>query len=280
MPCWCNLPVVFSNACHVGRLRTGNLGDFFSHIPSGHLGNLPSHLRVGDGIALKIILNNINTSNQQMASWNDEASKKDVDNQTMSPLVASFMPSQASNPFFRLMESEIPASPCSESAGSESSVTNGHHVARRVSFSPGDATSFSMSSQGVSQKAVNSNAIPTLKGGVVGFSQAQQPADEKRVDVSRSSFAHEFSMKSAKNCLPRLDAKPETEAPEMPSSHNQMTILSQKNQCDSGLPNNLSPGLAVSKQLTLGTFAASTYSSPRLHSPTPRPRFSSHEGIA
>lgn len=237
---------------------------------------------MGDGIALKIILNNTNTSNQQMASWNDEASKKDVDNQKMSPLVASFMPSQASNPFFRLMESEIPASPCSESAGSESSITNGHHVARRVSFSPRDATNFSMSSQGVSQKAVNSNAIPSLKSGVIGFSPAQQPADEKRVDVSRSSFAHEFSfsMKSAKNCLPRLDAKPSTEALEMPSSHNQMTISSQCNQCDSGLPNNLSPGLAVSKQLTLGTFAASTYSSPRLHSPTPRPRFSSHEGIA
>ncbi len=31
---------------HDGRLRLGSLGDFFSHIPSGHLGNLPSHLKV------------------------------------------------------------------------------------------------------------------------------------------------------------------------------------------------------------------------------------------
>jgi hypothetical protein len=274
------IAIRFSDAFFVGRLRTGNLGDFFSHIPNGHLGNLPSHLRVGDYIAWEIIFSTINTSKQQMASWNDDASKKDVDNQKMSPLVASFMPNQASNPFFRLMESEIPASPCSESAGSESSITNAHHVARRVSFSPGDATSVSMSLQGFSQRAVNSYANPALKSGVVEFLQTQQTADEKRVDAARSDFASEVSIKSTRNYMPRLDTKPLTVAADIPSSRNRTTNISQCNHGESGVPNNLSPGLAVSKQITLGTFAASTYSSPRLHSPTPRPRFSSHEGIA
>jgi hypothetical protein len=34
------------DVCCNGRLRLGSLGDFFSRIPSGHLGNLPSHLKV------------------------------------------------------------------------------------------------------------------------------------------------------------------------------------------------------------------------------------------
>jgi hypothetical protein len=37
----------FLKNLHVdGRLRVGKLGEFFSRIPSGHLGNLPSHLKV------------------------------------------------------------------------------------------------------------------------------------------------------------------------------------------------------------------------------------------
>jgi hypothetical protein len=203
-----------------------------------------------------------------MASFYDDASKKESDNQKMSPSVASFMPSQANNPFFRLTESQIPASPCSESAGSESSQTN-DHVARRVSFSPSEAASFLKSSPTQSQVVTGAYIAPTLKSAPV----SNLPED-RRLENLRSLFAHDQSIKSTKptqfigKCL-----------------SDSATIRHQNvnsSQINAGVPNNLSPGLAVSKPQpsnSSATFAAATYSSPHLHSPTPRSRFSTHDAI-
>lgn len=207
-----------------------------------------------------------------MASLNDEASRKESDTQKMSPSVASFMPSQASNPFFCLMESEIPASPCSESAGSESSQTAGNHIARRVSFSPGDAVSFTMVSPANSQVPARISAVPILKSAVLSNSPAQQIVEEKLIEFSRSTSAHVPQMTSSKSNQ-FLRKSP----PDAVMLRNQSISTNQSNP---GVPNNLSPGIVVMNHSTSGTFAACTYSSPQLHSPTPRPRFSSHDGIA
>ncbi len=206
----------------------------------------------------------------------------------MSPLVASFMPSQASNPFFRLMESEIPASPCSETAGSEtagseSSQTQGHHVARRVSFSPAaETSSLCISSTLNLQKNPVVGSISVLKSASSSHHQAQQIADERRVENLRSAFAHDPFMKSKQHNLPNSASQKNSRIHAMSPTEtvilrNQSIDASQNNP---GVPNYLSPGLAISKQPTSGTFAAATYSSPPVHSPTPRPRFSTHEGIA
>jgi hypothetical protein len=197
----------------------------------------------------------------------------------MSPLVASFMPSQASNPFFRLMESEIPASPCSESAGSESSQTHGH-VARRVSFSPaGETSSLCVSSTLNLQKFEVVSAFSVLKSASSSHLQAQQIADERRVENLRSAFAHDPSMKSAHHNLPNSSQQKFSQIHAMSPTEN-VILRIESSQSNQGVPNYLSPGLAVSKQPTSGTFAAATYSSPHVHSPTPKPRFSTHEGIA
>lgn len=210
-----------------------------------------------------------------MALSNDDASKKESDNQKMSPLVASFMPSQASNPFFRLTESEIPASPCSESAGSESSQTNEHHVARRVSFSPRDAASLFKSSPAHSQVSLGAQIAPVLKSAAVSNLHVEQVAGNWRLENSRSAFAHDQSKFSQQN-QPQFVGKPLSDSAVIRNSAN-------SGQIKAGVPNSLSPGLAVSKPQTSNssaTFAAATYSSPHLHSPTPRPRFSNHDGIA
>lgn len=192
------------------------------------------------------------------------------------------MPSQSSNPFFRLMESEIPASPCSESAGSELSQPQGHDLARRVSFSP-EASDFPVFSPLNFQKFANALATPVLKGAASSHLQVQQSAVERRVEISRSTSVFDSSIhvsthhnlqKSTQQLLPQPHKKSPTESVML---RNQCSKSSQSNP---GVPNYLSPGLAVSKQATLGTFAAATYSSPPVHSSTPRPRFSSHEGIA
>jgi len=222
------------------------------------------------------LIQKINTLKQQMALLNDEATRKESDTQKMSPFVASFMPSQANNPFFCLMESDIPASPCSESAGSESSQTagNGHHIARRVSFSPGDAVSFTVVSPAHSQILARVSAIPALKSAGVSNPQVHQIADERVIEFPPSASVHGPQMASSKSNLPQFHRK---SPPEASMSRNQSISAYQNNP---GVPNNLSPGLVVMNHSTPGTFAASTYNSPQLHSPTPRPRFSSHDGIA
>jgi hypothetical protein len=263
-------------SCVDGRLRLGNLGDFFSHIPNGHLGNLPSHLKVHSHVKNELCNAAVNRFEQQLASWNDDASKKETDNQKMSPLVASFMPSQASNPFFRLMESEIPASPCSESAGSESSQTN-DHVARRVSFSPRNVARFSKPTQAQCQVLAEACIAPVLQRAAVSNLHMHQIADDKTVEPSRATVAHDRSMKPTMQILPQFVVKSPKDSSSM---RNQSASASQSN---AGVPKSLSPGLAVSKQQISSystTFTAATYGSPQMHSPTPKPRFSSHDGMA
>jgi hypothetical protein len=224
-----------------------------------------------------------------MASLTDETSKKESDNQKMSPLVASFMPSQASNPFFRLMESEIPGSPCSESVGSESSQHHDQHIessqhhdqqiARRVSFSPDEKSKFFLASQLKPQKLVAASASPVLKTARASHSQTKNISEGKIVEKSRSAFAHDSNLiqSTQQNLLVQQNIQQMHAKPQAVTSRNQNANSSQGNQ---GVPNNISPGFAGLKQTNSGTFAAATYSSPTVHSPTPRPRFSHHDGIA
>lgn len=226
-----------------------------------------------------MLTRNNHTLKQNMASLTDETSKKESDNQKMSPLVASFMPSQASNPFFRLTESEIPASPCSESAGSESSQHHDQHIARRVSFSPDETSKFFLALQLKPQKLVAASASPILKTARASHPQTKNIAEGKVVEKTRSSFAHDSNLiqSTQQNLLVQQNIQQMHAKPQAVTSRNQNANSSQGNQ---GVPNNISPGFAGLKQTSSGTFAAATYSSPTVHSPTPRPRFSHHDGIA
>jgi hypothetical protein len=225
-----------------------------------------------------LLTRNNHTLKQNMASLTDETSKKECDNQKMSPLVASFMPSQASNPFFRLTESEIPASPCSESACSESSQHHDQHIARRVSFSPDETSKFLLSSQLKPQKLVVASASPVLKTARASHLRTKNISEGKMVENSLSAFAHDSNLiKSTQQNFLQQNIQQMHAKPQPVTSRNQNANSSQGNQ---GVPNNISPGFAGLKQTNSGTFAAATYSSPTVHSPTPRPRFSHHDGIA
>lgn len=219
----------------------------------------------------------VNRFLQQIGSFNDDVSKKELDNQKMSPLVASFMPSQASNPFFRLSESEIPASPCSESAGSESSQSKDHHVARRVSFSPGDAAAFQKTSAAPCEAVAGAHTATILKSAAASNLHVQPDADGKRIEKSRSAIVHDQSLKCIMQTPPQMIGKSLSDSVVM---RNQSANSFQPN---TGVPTNLSPGLAVIKpqaSTSTASFAAATYCSPHLHSPTPRPRFSTLDGMA
>jgi hypothetical protein len=160
------------------------------------------------------------------------------------------------------MESEIPASPCSESAGSESSQTCSHHVARRVSFSPKDVKRSATSSPTHSQVLANLSKASILKSHEA-LCQARQLHEESLIQKGLSALSHDPPLKSAKKSLPQFNRKSPPEASILHLSTN-------KYQSNPGVPNIFFAGLSVPK-------APSAFGSPQSLSPTPKSRFSSRD---